>query len=184
MKYLKLFERFQDDQYDFQSKYADWEKGVIKAWGQLLYLAYHDLPEHLNNLVSMDDFKKQYVDYLNSDGDEDLEEWMAEIPPTYNNGKTALHDKKRLDDVLKAIAEKTPTEEEITVFRSARKEETEWNSYSLTKEGAYSGQATAGIIIRSYKIPKGFPIICASKIADTDEVIINLSQEELNKFKI
>lgn len=73
MKWIKLFEQFKIE----NQPYEEWELGLIKAWGGVLYLAYHDLPENINKKVSLDVFKSEMKNYYrNADNDEDLQDWI------------------------------------------------------------------------------------------------------------
>jgi glycosyltransferase involved in cell wall biosynthesis len=51
---MKLMQLLKEaiDQSQYQSKYDKWELGLIKAWGQLLYLSYHNLPNTILEAMS------------------------------------------------------------------------------------------------------------------------------------
>lgn len=171
MRHIKLFENFNDQ----DLPYEDWEMGVIKAWGHLLYIAFHHVPMELPEikLVSMEKFKEEFRNYLlNSDDDEDLQDWMAEEPPTYSRGGEALYDRKRMDEVLSRIANKTRIKEPLIIYRYSRTEREGWNSFTTSQSIAYEGER------RAYKLPEGTPVIFTGDLADKHEVIVNLTKEQ------
>ena len=164
-----------------QSKYENWELGLIKAWGQLLYLSYHNIPNSISKIVDEDTTKKVFEDYYkNADSDEDLQDWMSDEPPTMNKG-FAIFDKNRLSKMMEFVAKKTRLEEPLLVYRyEDTSYEQGWNSYTTNiNDAAYGGN---GMSIVSYTIPKAYPVIFADKIADKNEVIINLSSQDKTKF--
>ena len=169
---IKTFDQFLlESQQATQKKYEDWEKGVIKAWGQLLYLSYYETPKKLNNLTDLDEFKRTFWSYFfYADQDEDMQDWMGNNPPTFNGGKESLFDQNRLDEVLTSIAKKTPTGTPLIVHRSSEKEQPGWSSFSTRKDEKSYSKGT----MRSYTLPKGTPVIWADGIADHDEVIVKL----------
>jgi hypothetical protein len=170
------------DQSKYQLSYEDWEKGLILAWGHLLYLGYHSLPYKINNIVPENETKKYFAEYyIDGEDDEDLRDWMSDSPPTVGNGK-AIFDRNRLNMMLTEISMKTRTKEDLIVYRYEDQEYTEgWNSYTLNPDLAYYSN-NKNISKKSYLIPKGHPIIFAGGIADIDEVILNLSPEEKKKL--
>lgn len=100
---------------------------------------------------------------------------LSDGPPTLNKGM-ALFDKNRIDQVFTEIANKIKLTTPLTVYRSSDNEEDGWNSYT-TKPGEYSGTE------RKYLLPIGKNIINAHKIADNNEIILNLSKHELIDYK-
>lgn len=171
MKYIKLFEQYNKN----LQPYEGWELGLIKAWGHVLYLAYHNLPIHIEKKISDIEFREVMIDYYkNSDDDEDLQDWMADEPPTMNKGY-AVFDKNRITNCFEQISNKIIIEEPLIVYRSSEFEQEGWNSYS-TKKGGYYG------IEREYLLPIGTNIINADNIADQNEVILNLSRKQLTDY--
>ncbi len=169
------------DQSIQQAKYEKWELGLIKAWGQLLYLGYHELPKTINKIVDEKITKKTFEEYYeNADTDEDLQDWMSDSPPTMNGG-FAVFDKNRLSSMLTQIANKTKTTEPIKVYRYENVDYEEgWNSYTTDIDDAtYGGD---NLRMKSYNIPTGYPVIFAGDIADRNEVIINMSSADKAKF--
>lgn len=158
--------------------YENWEKGVIKAWGELMYLGFHSVPKRLDNLSSFSDFRNEFDDYFrNSEDDEDLRDWMSGTPPTYAGGKESLYDKERMEDVLSEIANKTKLKKPLVVYRFEEKEMEGWNSYTTDPSKSYRGKR------RSYLLPVGKPVIFTEGLADEDEVIVHLTANEKKKFK-
>ena len=182
MKLVDLLKEVQDQRTQ-QGKYEDWEKGLIKAWGDLLYLSYHDIPNTISNIVDEATTRKVFYDYYkDGDTDEDLQDWMSDAPPTMNRG-VAVFDKNRLSKMLSVIANKTKTEEPIKVYRfEDRDYEPGWNSY--TTDPDISDPVGNNRSRKSYNIPVGYPVVFASGLADQDEVILNLSGEDKQKFAI
>ncbi len=176
-QYNKIFESFSFDKLPYQ----DWELGIIKAWGDLLYLAYHIVPQKISEdrLVSKKDFRNEFVNYLyNSEEDEDIVDWMSEAPPTYDRGKKALYDKNRMSEVLFGIARQTKITEPLIVYRYEENEGEGWNSFTLNPSSSYEGD------VKSYRLPEGTPVIFTGDLADKDEVIVHLTSEQKNKFII
>lgn len=164
-----------------QNKYEDWEKGLIKAWGGVLYLGYHNLPNTLNNLVDYNRFKQTMLEYFKeSDDNEDMQDWMSDTPPTLDKGKYSLFDKNRIDKAFTEIANKTIITEELTIYRTSDNYLPEWNSYTLRNDNSYAYKNSSTI---SYKLPIGFPVIFADGIADNDEVIVKLTEQNMSDFK-
>lgn len=169
------------DQSIYQQRYENWERGLIKAWGHLLYIAYHDLPENAPNMVEEMWAKREFVFYEKySDTDEELRDWMSNTPPTMNGGQPAF-DKNRISKFLTGIADKTKLEEPLVIYRYENTSYDQgWNSYTTNiNDAKYGGE---GISRSSYTLPKGYPVIFASGIADQDEVIVNLSSADKAKF--
>jgi hypothetical protein len=165
------------DQAIQQNKYEDWEKGVVKAWGHVLYLGYHDVPTKISKIVDEETTKEIFKDYYkNSDDDYDLQDWMSNNPPTMDNG-FAVFDKDRLSRILSSIANKTKITEPLIIYRyEDTSYDTGWNSYTTNKDAGYPGEK------KSYTIPIGYPVIFADGIADNNEVIINLGSKEKSDF--
>jgi hypothetical protein len=164
-----------------QSKYENWEKGVIKAWGQLLYLSYHNIPNTILKIVDEKTTKKVFEEYYEqADSDEDLQDWMSDEPPTMNKG-FAVFDKNRISQMMSSIANKTKLEEPLTVYRyDDTSYENGWNSYTTNiNDAVYAGKTRT---MASYILPVGYPVIFADDIADKDEVIVNMSAQDKSKF--
>jgi len=183
MKYIPSFKEFLNEKLNFkseQSKYEDWEKGVIMAWGHVLYLGYHNVKNSISKIVDMKETQRSFLEYYNEGrNDEDMQDWMSDEPPTLNHGY-ALFDKNRLSNIFSSIANKTKLKEPLIVHRSSDKEyeEGDWNSYTTSADGDYEGAK------KSYKIPVGYPVIFASVLADNNEVILNISKSDQKKFQI
>ena len=180
MKLTSLLKEIMD-QSQYQSKYDIWELGLIKAWGQLLYLSYHNIPDSISNIVDEKTTKQVFEEYYkNADSDEDLQDWMSDEPPTMNKG-VAVFDKNRLSQMMSSIANKTRLQEPLIVYRyEDTSYEQGWNSYTTDiNDASYAGPSRSMV---SYTIPKGHPVIFADKVADSGEVIINLSSSEKAKY--
>jgi hypothetical protein len=179
MPAFKLFEEFIKNR---NPEYSKWENGLILAWGQLLYLGYHNLPED-SNKVQYSKFLSIMEEYWDLDKDsqeyEDISDWFSDSPPTIKG--IPLYDKKRLRESFDRIAKKYPTKSEIIVYRTSRIPESGVNSYSLNK-GQYGYFKLAEE--RSYLLPVGTNIIWADGIADDNEVIWNPTEEELIKYLV
>lgn len=164
-----------------QRAYSDWQRGLIVAWGQTLYLEYHNLDNKLDT-VSRSKYEAWLSKLARTKKDsvafERMFDMLSENPPMLD-GK-ALWDKSTLEADFNAIANSTPTPEEITIYRVAVKEEDGVNSYTFNKDGYgyLSGEQ------RAYRLPKGTPVIFAHAIADIDEVIWNPSNSDLRKYRI
>jgi hypothetical protein len=130
MKLTSLLKEIMD-QSQYQSKYDIWELGLIKAWGQLLYLSYHNIPDSISNIVDEKTTKQVFEDYYkNADSNEDLQDWMSDEPPTMNKG-VAVFDKNRLSQMMSSIANKTKLQEPLIVYRyEDTSYEQGWNSYT------------------------------------------------------
>ena len=171
MKYIRLFESFGSGELPYQ----DWELGIIKAWGDLLYLSFHSVPQRIREerLVSERVFRNEFRNYLNnSEGDEDLLEWMAEAPPTYDRGRLALFDRERLGGALTDMADRTRLEEPLVIWRSEMVDGAGWNSFTTNPSLAYEGTK------KSYLLPVGTPVVFCGELADPDEVIVHLTSEQ------
>ena len=186
MRHIRLFEDFTQE----QSKYEDWEKGIIMAWGHVLFLAFHDVPNKIQKIVSVEQTKKSFLKYFKEAKDNDeLQDWLSDVPPTMNRG-WALYDKDRLSKMMSDIANKTKLTKSLKVYRVTSKDfDPGWASYTTNKAlaGEYSdwkqpldGQENK---VESYELPIGYPVIFADDIADKDEVILNLSTEDKKKFR-
>lgn len=179
MKNIKIFENFINEA---EEDYIPWEKGLILAWGTLLYLGYHSLPEN-SNKVSNSLFKSTMEEYWRldkySEEFEDMSDWFTELPPRFKDG-TTLFDKGRLRDSFEAIAQKYPTETPLTLYRTSREAEAGINSYT-TEKGQYSN---LGYKEREYLLPIGTKVIWADGIADDNEVIWGPSEKDLDEYRI
>jgi len=179
---FKLFESFDQSLHSrMQQSYEDFEKGLIRAWGGLLYLGYHNLPED-GPTVSRNRYKSELEEYFNMDYDdpefEAFEDWFSEMPPTI--GGRPLFNKSIVRDDFEVIASKTPTPEDMIVYRTSVTEQPGLNSYTQ-KPGEYEITQGKG---RAYKIPKGTPLVFASDIADNGEIIWAPTQEELDMYRV
>lgn len=186
MRYLKnynqLFESFDQTLHSrMQQAYEDFEKGLIRAWGGLLYLGYHDLPEE-GSTVSRNRYKSELEEYFQMDYDdpefEAFEDWFSEMPPTI--GGRPLFNKSIVRDDFETIASKTPAPEDMIVYRTSVTEQPGLNSYTQ-KPGEYEIPQGKE---RAYKIPKGTPVVFASDIADHGEIVWAPTQEQLDKYRV
>lgn len=178
---FRLFESFDQSLHsDMQREYEDFEKGLIRAWGGLLYLGYHNLPEGIPT-VSREVYKRELRTYGRMDYDdpefEEFEDWFSEMPPTI--GGRPLFNKSIVRNDFEVIASKTPTPEDMIVYRTSQKEQTGLNSYTQNP-GTYSYAGEE----RVYRIPKGTPIVFASGIADDGEIVWAPTQEQLDKYRV
>lgn len=192
MKPVKLFEEFlnglfiesnshqlslQKHAMEMQKKYSIHEIGLIRAWGTTLYLAYYNLPKS-GTVVPY----KEYVEILSeyavlselSDEYEDITDWISDSPPTIN--RVPVWNQSRLENDFNKIANKTPTDREITLYRTSKKEEPGLNSYSLIS-GVYGDVVNQ----REYLLPTGTPIIWGHGVADDNEVIWSPTLDELKE---
>jgi hypothetical protein len=160
-----------------QSSYLPWEKGLIMAWGHVLYLGYHDIPKSILKIVDEKTTKNKFEEYYyNAENDEDLQDWMTDEPPTMNKG-FALFDKNRLSNMLSEIANKTKLKQPLTIYRYSDIDyDLGWNSYTTVETDQYDGNK------KTYTLPIGYPVIFASGIADNNEVIVNLAYS--NKWSL
>jgi hypothetical protein len=180
-RFQKIAGLLESDHQTQQSKYEDFEKGLIKAWGDLLYLSYHELPNSISKIVDYDTTVEVFEDYYkNADEDEDFQDWMSDSPPTMNRGFAAF-DKNRLSSMLTNIANKTKTKDILTIYRyEDTTHDDGWNSYTTNMDAFYRGPESK----KSYNIPQGFPVIFADGLADDDEVIVNLSKKDKDIFLV
>ena len=182
---FRLFESFDQTLHsEMQQDYDDFEKGLIRAWGGLLYLGYHNLPES-GSTVSRDRYRRELEEYYEMDYDdpefEDFEDWFSEMPPTI--GGKPLFNKSIIRDDFETIARKTPAPFDILVYRTSEREEPGINSYTVLP-GEYSGLGWSSGEERAYKVPKGTPMVFASGIADKGEVILMPTTEELIQWRV
>lgn len=176
MKHIKLYENFNQE----QSKYEDWEKGIIMAWGHVLYISFHSVPNTIQKIVSVDQTKQVFREYFNeAEADEDMQDWMSDAPPTMNKGY-AVYDKDRLSDMMTGMANKTKIKTPLLVYRTGEDFPSGWNSYTINKDNDMYGEFKK----QGYELPIGYPVIFADDIADKDEVILNLSDEDKKRFVI
>ena len=168
-----------------QQRYDAFEKGLIRAWGGLLYLGYHNLPED-GTTVSRNRYKSELEEYFNMDYDdpefEAFEDWFSEMPPTM--GGRPLFNKSILREDFKVIASKTPAPFDIMVYRTSKEEEPDLNSYTVRKGAYLAPESWPEGIERAYLIPKGTPLVFASDIADNGEIIWAPTQEELDMYRV
>ena len=176
MKHIKLWE----DLNSYRLPYEKWEMGIIKAWGHLLYLSFHSVPWKIESsrLVSIQDFKKEFREYLDNSEDEDLQEWMSESPPSYDGGRLFLYDGARMNSALFDIAEKTSLKKPLTVYRYETVEGSGWNSFTTNPGLVYSGDR------KGYSLPVGTPVILTDGLADEDEVIVHMTDDEKRRWAV
>jgi len=162
-------------------KYETWERGVIRAWGDIFYIDYHIMPK-AGKTQSLDQFKKEFTTLQNTDPKslkyEELQDWIQEY------GKRRgipLFNKKMMDDIFLSIAKKTPAPFDFIIYRTSEKEQDGVNSYT-TEQGAYLNWAAGSE--RVYLIPKGTPIIFADADADHNEIIWMPTKAQLKKHRI
>ena len=183
-----LFEDFDGSglQRSMQRRYEEWERGLIKAWGHVLYLGYHDVPEYIGDKVDERTFREVFLDYyLHGDEDEDMQDWMSDGPPTMNRGR-ALFDKNRIDGAFSEMSSRTKLLEPLTVYRASESGmPADWNSYSTNKEIAM-GHLGVGHDrqLESYVLPVGYGVVFASGLADKDEVIVKIAESDRVKFRV
>jgi len=163
-------------------KYEKWERGLIKAWGGLLYISYHNFKDS-GKTQPIDNFKREMENLF--DMSEDTEEYL-DIHEWLGDGGLVdgipLFTKKMLDDLFLKIAKKTPTPYDITIYRTADKEQPGVNSYTLMDDDSYYGYMKS--VRRVYNIPKGTPVIFAGIDADEDEIIWMPTKSDLTKYRI
>jgi len=160
----------------YQTRYEDWEKGVILAWGGLLHLGYHDLPENGNwapRYKLIDEFKQAWNHRDDEEWFEDWQDWITDMPPRFKDG-TILFDKRILTLTFKKIAAKSPVKEPIFIHRGVddKAHFGGWNSWSAIAPSSnyYDRQHFV-----SYKILPGAEVIFGHGIADDYEVIANIT---------
>lgn len=198
MNRVKLFEQFVNEakavdtskikevtkavQAKMAKKYETWERGVIRAWGNIFYIDYHSMPK-AGKTQSLDQLKKDFAALQNTDPNsskyEDLQEWIQEYG---KRGGVPLFNKKVMDGIFASIAKKTPAPYDIIIYRTADDEHPGVNSYTLIDDDSYYGYEKS--IRRGYKIPKGTPIIFAGVDADDEEMIWNPTKSDLTKYRI
>lgn len=165
-------------------RYNTFERGLIRAWGGLLYLGYHNLPED-GSTVSRNKYKSELEEYFRTSYDdpkfEEFEDWFSETPPTI--GGIPLFNKLILRDDFKTIATKTPAPFDMMIYRTSEKEEPDLNSYTVIS-GAYTSKDWLEGVERAYLIPKGTPLVFASGIADNGEILWAPTQEELDIYSV
>lgn len=163
-------------------KYEKWERGLIKAWGGLLYINYHNFKES-GKTQPIDNFKREMETLfdMSTDSEEyhDMHEWLSD--GGIDDG-VPLFNKKMLDDLFSKIANTTPSPFEFIIYRTADDEHPGVNSYTLIDDDSYYGYKKN--IRRGYKIPKGTPIIFAGVDADDEEMIWNPTKSDLTKYRI
>lgn len=190
MKHIKPFAQFlneaitsselvlQKHAIRMQKKYLIHEIGLIRAWGSRIYLSYYNLSKS-GTMVPYKEYVKILSEYAvldeYSEEFEDLDDWMTNVPPTIN--KVPLWNQDRLQDDFNKMANKTPTDREITLYRTSKKEEPGLNSYTVSSSG-YHEYGTQ----RKYLLPMGTPVVWGHDIADMDEVIWSPTLAELKKY--
>lgn len=168
--------------------YENWEKGVIKAWGHTLYLSFHKLPLNIDKLVTDSMLKDEFEKYYKCNDEKVLEEYddlFTDLPPKYKQN-LALFDKRKISNILQNISNKTKLDNELLVYRSmGNSNRYGWNSYTMNKDLLHFYPKK---FKRTLLIPKNFPIIYTQdkyeQLADIEEVIINLSIQQIKDFEI
>lgn len=164
-------------------RYSSSDRGFIKAWGDTLYLGYHDLPlrsrTQSREQVMLD---MEELDRVPENGDEweEILDWLVDGG---SRNKIPLWNKTTLTQFYKEIAEKSPLKEDLIVYRTSEEELPGLNSYTVDK-GAYLNWHVDNSIERAYKIPKGETIIYASGLADEGEMIWAPTVDQLKEYKI
>jgi len=175
---IKNFNDFLNESFK-NTPYLEFELGLIKAWGHVLYLGYHDLQITIKNMVPLEETKKVFTEYFReADDDEDLQDWMSNTPPTINS--IAVFDKSRINKIFEDIANKTKLKEPLIIYHYSKKHLAGWNSYTTKEEPSYGNDS----IKRTYELPIGFPVIFTFGYADNNEVIVNLNSTQLKEFEI
>ena len=163
-------------------KYEKWERGLIRAWGGLLYISYHNFKDS-GKTQPFDNFKMEMENLFDmregTDEYHDIHEWLSD--GGLDDG-IPLFTKKMLDDLFSKIAKKTPAPYDITIYRTADKEQPGVNSYTLIDDDSYYGYMKS--VRRGYNIPKGTPVIFAGIDADEDEIIWIPSSKDLKLNKL
>jgi hypothetical protein len=177
----KVKEVTQAIQAKMAKKYETWERGVIRAWGNIFYLDYHSMPKS-GKTQSLAQLKKDFTVLQNTDMDsyeyEELQDWLQEYG---RRGGVPLFNKKVMDGIFASIAKKTPAPFDFIIYRTSKKEQDGVNSYT-TEKGAYLDWAQG--TERAYLIPKGTPVIFADADADDNEIIWMPTKSDLTKYKI
>jgi hypothetical protein len=162
-------------------EYDSFDKGLIKAWGEVLYLDIHKLPDTISKIVSHDEYEEYFKDFNNAEyGDDeydDMVDHLSDLPPTINGG-IALFDKNRIYNSLDKISKKTRLKDEIIVYRMTDKKDDgheEWKSYTAGDPKKYGSKVDNTI---AYKLSSGYPVIFAHGLADNDELIININPHD------
>lgn len=162
-------------------KYEAWERGVIRAWGNIFYLDYHSMSKS-GKTQSLNQLKKDFATLQKTDPNsskyEELQDWFQEYG---KRGGVPLFNKKVMDDIFMSIAKKTQAPFDFIIYRTSDKEQDGVNSYT-TEKGAYLDWANGPE--RAYMIPKGTPIIFADADADNNEIIWAPTNTQLKKFRI
>ena len=162
-------------------KYETWERGVIRAWGDIFYIDYHSMPKS-GKTQSLEQLKKDFTALQNTDVNsyeyEELQDWLQERG---KRGGVPLFNKKAMDNIFASIAKKTPAPFDFIIYRTSKIEQDGVNSYTTAK-GAYLNWAQGAE--RAYLIPKGTPIIFADVDADDNEIIWMPTKAELKKYRV
>lgn len=186
MKHVRLFEQFINSVVDLNvqrkmsKKYETWERGVIKAWGGVLYMEFHDM-ENTGTTQDIKTLKKEFKFFhglkYNTDEYDDYDEWFQDGG---QDGGIPLFNKSTLNKIFVDISKKTPAPYDFVIYRTSNKEQPGINSYTTSNNRYehYDG------ITRSYIIKKGTPIIFAGIDADDDEIIWIPSNKDLKLNKI
>ena len=186
MKHIKLFEEFNNNLVDLNvqrkmsKKYETWERGVIKAWGGVLYMEFHDM-ENTGTTQDIKTLKKEFKIFhgleYNTDEYDDYDEWFQDGG---SDDGIALFNKGTLNKIFKDISKKTPAPFDFVIYRTSNTEQPGINSYTTSNNryDHYDG------ITRSYLIKKGTPIIFAGIDADDDEIIWIPSSKDLKLNKL
>jgi hypothetical protein len=162
-------------------RYNDWERGLIKAWGGILYLDYHSSLPSRGKTQPLSDLKQTLKEFYKLDKDspryEEMEEWIQEGGSVRG---VPLFTKTLLDKIFNDIAAKTPAPFDFVIYRTSTKEQDGVNSYSGSK-GLYSYVSGTE---RAYLIKKGTPVIFAGIDADQNEIIWVPSRSDLKNNRI
>ena len=177
----KVKEVTQAIQAKMAKKYETWERGVIRAWGDIFYLDYHSMPKS-GKTQPLAQLKRDFTELINTDVNsyeyEELQDWFQEYG---KRGGVPLFNKKSMDSIFASIAKKTPAPFDFIIYRTSKIEQDGVNSYTTAK-GAYLDWAQG--VERAYLIPKGTPIIFADADADDNEIIWMPTKSDLTKYKI
>lgn len=177
----KIKEVTKEVQAKMAKKYETWERGVIRAWGDIFYLDYHSMPKS-GKTQSLNRLKKDFQELQNTDPNsskyEELQDWLQEKG---KRGGVPLFNKKIMDGIFLSIAKKTPAPIDFIIYRTSNKEQDGVNSYT-TEKGAYLDWAQGSE--RAYMIPKGTPVIFADADADDNEIIWMPTKSDLKKYRI